>query len=169
MNWADDGRATFEYGDPVQEARRPHPVAPHREACHLHRTMTQLASGRPVAVRDPCGIRARSKGQVPGLAAKRQSSSHLSGSWPMLPEVALPRRSTRRTSPSASWLRARPSLPWLGQLDRLSVALRGKQLGTRQISRPRLRVQHRFPRLEERQRRRCLRAVGPTVKGLCVR
>ena len=42
--------------------------------------MTQLASGRPVAVRDPCGIRARSKGQVPGLAAKRQSSSHLSGS-----------------------------------------------------------------------------------------
>jgi hypothetical protein len=169
MNWADDGRATFEYGDPVQEARPTScgaasggmPSSPNHDVIGV--------GSAPVAVRDPCGICARSKGQVPGLAAKRQSSSHLSGSWPMLPEVALPRRSTRRTSPSASWLRARPSLPWLGQLDRLSVALRGKQLGTRQISRPRLRVQHRFPRLEKRQRRRCLRAVGPTVKGLCVR
>ena len=41
-----------------------------------------------------------------------------------------------------------------GSLIRLSVALRGKQLGTRQISRPRLRVPtSAFPRLEKRQRR----------------
>jgi hypothetical protein len=44
--------------------RGAHRVAPDRDACHLRRTMTQLLpSSRLAGVRDPCAIRARSRGQ----------------------------------------------------------------------------------------------------------